>query len=42
VHVSRILSKLDASTRGEAAATGRLAGLVDDAVLERLLRRSAG
>jgi DNA-binding CsgD family transcriptional regulator len=42
VHVSRILSKLGASTRGEAAATGRLAGLVDDSVLGRLLRRSAG
>jgi DNA-binding CsgD family transcriptional regulator len=42
VHVSRILSKLGASTRGEAAATGRFAGLVDDSELERLLRRSAG
>jgi DNA-binding CsgD family transcriptional regulator len=38
VHVSRILAKLGASTRGEAAATGRLAGLIDDAELERLLR----
>jgi DNA-binding NarL/FixJ family response regulator/tetratricopeptide (TPR) repeat protein len=28
VHVSRILAKLGASTRGEAAATGRLAGIV--------------
>jgi DNA-binding CsgD family transcriptional regulator len=42
VHVSRILAKLGASTRGEAAATGRLAGLVDDADLDGLLRRSAG
>jgi DNA-binding CsgD family transcriptional regulator len=38
VHVSRILSKLNASTRGEAAATGRLAGLVDDSELENLVR----
>jgi DNA-binding CsgD family transcriptional regulator len=42
VHVSRILAKLGASTRGEAAATGRLAGLIDDSELEGLLRRSAG
>jgi DNA-binding CsgD family transcriptional regulator len=38
VHVSRILTKLGASTRGEAAAAGRLAGLVEDADLENLVR----
>ena len=37
VHVSRILGKLGASTRGEAAAAGRLAGLVDEARLIRML-----
>jgi DNA-binding NarL/FixJ family response regulator len=30
VHVSRILAKLGASTRGEAAAAGRLAGVIDE------------
>jgi DNA-binding CsgD family transcriptional regulator len=35
-HVSRILAKLGASTRGEAAAAGRLAGLVDDETIMRL------
>jgi DNA-binding NarL/FixJ family response regulator len=38
VHVSRILAKLGATTRGEAAAAGRLAGLVEEERLERLLR----
>jgi DNA-binding CsgD family transcriptional regulator len=42
VHVSRILAKLGASTRGEAAAAGRLAGVIDESQLERLLKRSAG
>ncbi len=46
VHVSRILAKLGASTRGEAAAAGRLAGLIDDAELVNLVRltppRSSG
>jgi len=42
VHVSRILAKLGASTRGEAAAAGRLAGVIDEAELARLVRRSAG
>jgi DNA-binding CsgD family transcriptional regulator len=37
VHVSRILAKLGASTRGEAAAAGRLAGLVDEDRLIRML-----
>ena len=40
VHVSRILAKLGATTRGEAAAAGRLAGLVEEDRLERLLRGS--
>ena len=30
VHVSRILAKLGATTRGEAAAAGRLAGVIDE------------
>ena len=38
VHVSRILAKLGATTRGEAAAAGRRAGLVEDERLEQLLR----
>jgi DNA-binding CsgD family transcriptional regulator len=42
VHVSRILAKLGASTRGEAAAAGRLAGVIDESQLGRLLKRSAG
>jgi DNA-binding CsgD family transcriptional regulator len=37
VHVSRILAKLGATTRGEAAAAGRLAGMVDDARVAKLL-----
>jgi DNA-binding CsgD family transcriptional regulator len=42
VHVSRILAKLGASTRGEAAAAGRLAGVIDDERVEELLTRSTG
>jgi DNA-binding CsgD family transcriptional regulator len=42
VHVSRILAKLGASTRGEAAAAGRLAGVIDEERVEALLTRSAG
>jgi DNA-binding CsgD family transcriptional regulator len=42
VHVSRILAKLGASTRGEAAAAGRLAGVIDDERLEALVTRSTG
>jgi DNA-binding CsgD family transcriptional regulator len=38
VHVSRILAKLGAATRGEAAAAGRLAGVVDDERVENLVR----
>jgi DNA-binding CsgD family transcriptional regulator len=37
-HVAHILAKLGASTRGEAAAAGRRAGLVEDAELENLVR----
>jgi DNA-binding CsgD family transcriptional regulator len=40
-HISRILAKLGASTRGEAAAAGRLAGLIEDSELERLLSSPA-
>ena len=40
VHVSSILSKLSVTTRGEAAATGRLAGLVDEDEIVRRLGRS--
>jgi DNA-binding CsgD family transcriptional regulator/tetratricopeptide (TPR) repeat protein len=42
VHVSRILAKLGATTRGEAAAAGRLAGVIDEDKVEALLTRSAG
>jgi len=42
VHVARILAKLNAATRGEAAAAGRLAGVINDSELKRLLRRRAG
>jgi DNA-binding CsgD family transcriptional regulator len=42
VHVSNILAKLGATTRGEAAAAGRLAGVVDEERVEALLTRSAG
>jgi DNA-binding CsgD family transcriptional regulator/tetratricopeptide (TPR) repeat protein len=42
VHVARILRKLNATTRGEAAAAGRLAGVVDDSDLEALLSRPTG
>ena len=42
VHVSRILAKLGATTRGEAAAAGRLAGVIDEERVEALLTRSAG
>jgi DNA-binding CsgD family transcriptional regulator len=42
VHVSRILAKLGASTRGEAAAAGRLAGVIDEERVGALLTRSAG
>ena len=38
VHVSRILAKLGATTRGEAAAAARHAGLVEEDRLEQLLR----
>jgi DNA-binding CsgD family transcriptional regulator len=38
VHVSRILAKLGATTRGEAAAAARRARLVEEERLERLLR----
>jgi DNA-binding CsgD family transcriptional regulator len=41
VHVSRILAKLGATTRGEAAAAGRLAGVIDEELVEALLTRSA-
>jgi DNA-binding CsgD family transcriptional regulator len=39
VHVSRILAKLGVTTRGEAAATGRLAGIVDEDEIVRRLGR---
>jgi DNA-binding CsgD family transcriptional regulator len=42
VHVSRILAKLGAATRGEAAAAGRLAGAIDEERVGALLRRSTG
>ena len=42
VHVSRILAKLGATTRGEAAAAGRLAGVIDEERVEALLTRSTG
>ena len=42
VHVSNILAKLGATTRGEAAAAGRLAGVIDEERVEALLTRSAG
>ena len=42
VHVSRILAKLGAATRGEAAAAGRLAGVIDEERVEALLTRSGG
>ena len=42
VHVSRILAKLGATTRGEAAAAGRLAGVIDEETVAALLTRSAG
>ena len=38
VHVSRILAKLGAATRGEAAAAGRLAGVIDAERVENLVR----
>jgi DNA-binding CsgD family transcriptional regulator len=38
VHVSRILAKLGATTRGEAAAAGRLAGVIDEERVENLMR----
>jgi DNA-binding CsgD family transcriptional regulator len=38
VHVSRILAKLGASTRGEAAAAGRLAGVIDEERVETVMR----
>jgi DNA-binding CsgD family transcriptional regulator/tetratricopeptide (TPR) repeat protein len=38
VHVSRILAKLGAATRGEAAAAGRLAGVIDTESVENLMR----
>jgi DNA-binding CsgD family transcriptional regulator len=37
VHVSRILAKLGASTRGDAAAAGRLAGAIDEERVANLL-----
>ena len=37
VHVSRILAKLGATTRGEAAAAGRLAGVIDEEAVCGLL-----
>ena len=42
VHVSRILAKLGATTRGEAAAAGRLAGVIDEERVAALLKRSTG
>jgi DNA-binding CsgD family transcriptional regulator/tetratricopeptide (TPR) repeat protein len=42
VHVSRILAKLGATTRGEAAAAGRLAGVIDEERVAALLTRSTG
>ena len=41
VRVSRILAKLGASTRGEAAAAGRLAGVVDEEKVSGLLAAGA-
>ncbi len=38
VHVSRILAKLGATTRGEAAAAGRLAGVIDEERVENVMR----
>jgi DNA-binding CsgD family transcriptional regulator len=37
VHVSNLLRKLGAATRGEAGAIARRAGLVDEATLDRLI-----